>query len=219
MGAAISGLLILAFFFTSAMMLFRINLFGDIVIRDAMKSSNELEAKRARSAISITSTDDPSVFRCDTKVDATIKNLGLGTISDFDQMDVLTWYTNETGDSVTVRFTYSEGNLGKGEWSLPIIDPDDINPGLWDPDESGTLTWRLVQPQKDDTSGYIIVGTPDGVYDSDYVEFSNVVSGNCRFLHNNPSPPTADTDSQAVLPVDSDVPAAATLYNYDKKSR
>jgi len=36
------------------------------------------------------------------------------------------------------------------------------------------------------------------------------------YLHNNPTPPTGDTDSQAVLPMDSTSPTATTLYNYDQ---
>jgi hypothetical protein len=35
------------------------------------------------------------------------------------------------------------------------------------------------------------------------------------FLHNNPTPPTADTVSQLDLPMDGFAPTAATLYNYD----
>ena len=35
------------------------------------------------------------------------------------------------------------------------------------------------------------------------------------YLHNNPTPPTGDTASQAVLPHDGTVPTASVLYNYD----
>ena len=35
------------------------------------------------------------------------------------------------------------------------------------------------------------------------------------YLHNNPTPPTTDTDRQANLPMDESQPTAATLYNYD----
>ena len=41
----------------------------------------------------------------------------------------------------------------------------------------------------------------------------------CRFnycLHNNPTPPTGDTNSQADLPMDATAPTATTLYNYDQ---
>ncbi|MCP4960603.1 MAG: hypothetical protein GY925_15210 [Actinomycetia bacterium] len=35
------------------------------------------------------------------------------------------------------------------------------------------------------------------------------------YLHNNPSPPTADTSSQDLLPLDTSAPTATSLYNYD----
>ncbi len=35
-------------------------------------------------------------------------------------------------------------------------------------------------------------------------------------MHNNPTPPTGDTNSQADLPLDKTVPTATTLYNYDQ---
>ena len=36
------------------------------------------------------------------------------------------------------------------------------------------------------------------------------------YLHNSPTPPTGNTSSQAVLPLDTNSPTAATLYNYDQ---
>lgn len=35
------------------------------------------------------------------------------------------------------------------------------------------------------------------------------------YLHNNPTPPTANTNAQANLPMNTTAPTAATLYNYD----
>lgn len=35
------------------------------------------------------------------------------------------------------------------------------------------------------------------------------------YLHNNPTPPTGNTNMQASLPIDTTAPAAVTLYNYD----
>jgi hypothetical protein len=36
------------------------------------------------------------------------------------------------------------------------------------------------------------------------------------YLHNNPSPPVGDTNSQSPLPLNTTAPTASTLYNYDK---
>lgn len=40
-------------------------------------------------------------------------------------------------------------------------------------------------------------------------------AGTIYYLHNNPTPPTGDTTSQANLPLTAAAPTAATLYNYD----
>ena len=45
--------------------------------------------------------------------------------------------------------------------------------------------------------------------------FASAVSADCCYLHNNPTPPTGNTASQAVLPIDGELPTALTLYNYD----
>ena len=37
-----------------------------------------------------------------------------------------------------------------------------------------------------------------------------------HYLHNNPTPPTGDTTSQADLPLDETAPTATTLYNFDQ---
>ena len=44
-----------------------------------------------------------------------------------------------------------------------------------------------------------------------------VASGNpTYYLHNNPTPPTGDTDAQADLEMDEDEPAGTAFYNYDQ---
>ena len=57
--------------------------------------------------------------------------------------------------------------------------------------------------------------TPNGVSDSTYVDFTEVSSADCRFLHNYPTPPFEDTASQLLLPMEGGLPAATTLFNYD----
>ena len=214
MGASVGTLLTMAVLLTGTLMMFRAALFGHETINDAMKESTQLEGERAMTALSITSTEAENVFRCDTKAVVNLDNVGEVPIREFDQMDVLTWYTPETGDPFTKRFTYTPGNLEKDEWNLDILPPGNGS-GAWDPGETASLVWRFLQPQKEGTLGYVTVGAPNGVYDSDYLDFTSTISGDCRFLHNNPTPPAGDSASQVVLPMDAALPVAATLYNYD----
>ena len=46
-------------------------------------------------------------------------------------------------------------------------------------------------------------------------EVANAGPADCCYLHNNPTPPTTTTVSQAVLPMSGELPTALVLYNYD----
>jgi len=130
-------------------------------------------------------------------------------------MDLFADYTAKSGNQVSTRLAYTAGNLEQDQWTFATITPDTVHPGMWDPAETAKLTSRLSQPPKRGTLGYVTVITPNAISDSAYVDFTNAVSADCRYLHNNPSPPTGNTASQASLPLDTELPSATTMYNYD----
>ena len=214
MGASAASLLVLTVLFVGVLMMFKSSTLGEGRINGVMAEAAENDSERRRTALAVTSTVGLSVFRCDTGVEVTVDNVGEAPINNFPQMDVLTWYTLASGVPVTQAFKYSKGNLEKGEWSVGGISPDNDNPGF-DPGETATLVWRFDQPQMPNTSGYLTIVAPNGVSDSDYVEFNDVSRGDCRFLHNYPTPPQGDTFAQTVLPMGTGLPVTATLYNYD----
>ncbi|MBC8279670.1 MAG: hypothetical protein H8E48_02685, partial [Chloroflexi bacterium] len=195
-------------------MLYQTKLHGDEVVDGAVRHAAKMDHQRATTAISIVSADAFSVFRCDTSVQAEIKNTGATLIEHFDEMDVFTWYVAETGEKIITPFEYTTGNLLKDEWSVTGFDP--VNFGaVWNPGETLSFSWRFLRPQQQGTAGYITVVTPNGVSDSAYVDFTKVSNADCRFLHNYPTPPMEDTASQALLPMEGGLPSATTLFNYD----
>ena len=183
--------------------------------REAASAATRSELAQAETIIKIVSVDALGVFRCDIRAEVAVDNVGRTSISDFEAMDVLTWYTPEGGDPVTTDFVYSEGNIEKGEWALLDILPVNSSPAIWDPGEQATFTWRFPQTQEEGTTGYARLVTPNGVSDSDYVNFVDVTAGDCWFLNNNPTPSIGDTTSQATLPVGTGLPITVPLYNYD----
>ena len=217
MGASIGTLLVLSLMFVAVMITYRSDLLAGEMTGDSMREANAEQGRRSTTAVSITDITSSNAFRCDSKAIASLKNTGDEAFGAFDKMDIFTWYTPETGDPFTKRFDYTAGNLAKGEWTLRSITPD--NNLQWEPGETAEFIWRFVLPQKVGSSGYVTVSTPNGVSDSDYVAFDNVVSSDCLFLHNNPTPPTGDTASQPVLPMDDELPSAVpqltSLYNFD----
>ena len=69
-------------------------------------------------------------------------------------------------------------------------------------------------------AGGLIQGRTHALYtDSQAVPSNAFTTANCFttcwYLHNNPSPPTGGTVSQAVLPLNGSFPSASTLNNYD----
>ena len=214
MGASTASLLVLTVLFAGTLMIFKASHVGENRVSGAISAAAENHSDRYKTALEITSTVGLSIFRCDTGVEATVDNVGAAPIHNFSKMDILTWYKLASGDPVTQAFTYSAGNLEKGEWSVGGISPDNGSPSF-EPGETATFVWRFDQPQESNTSGYLTILSPTGVGDSDYVEFTDTSQGDCRFLHNFPTPPQEDTFAQEILPISTGLPAAAELFNYD----
>jgi len=68
----------------------------------------------------------------------------------------------------------------------------------------------------------VLLAGSTGVTSSSFTDTEQSIDNTVRcwvfpdyYLHNNPTPPTGDTNAQAVLPMDTTAPTATTLYNYD----
>ena len=65
---------------------------------------------------------------------------------------------------------------------------------------------------------YVVTAQDNGANESGYsseVTASPTCAATTFYLHNIPTPPTGDTNSQVVLQIDTSSPTAVTLYNYD----
>ena len=182
---------------------------------DSVKQIRDLISEDASTQISLKSTSAPIVFRCETRVEAELENTGKLTIRDFGRHDVILDYVSTAGSPVAHRFNYVVGNILRDQWTFASTTSDNTTPSEWHPTEVAFLTSRLNTQPKPGTWGYLTVATANGVSDSGYVDFQNAVSADCRYLHNNPTPPVADTAAQTVLPMDGELPTAAVLYDYD----
>ena len=217
MGTSLVSPLVLSFLFIAVLITARINMSSEELMGDAMREAIRMDGERAGARLSISAVDAPSDVRCDTQPQITLDYVGHANIVDFNEMDVLTRYTPDSGNPVTESFTYTPGNLAKGEWTLQSLSPN--NNLRFESGETAVLSLRFPQPPMSGTSGYVTISTPNGVSDSDYVNFGDVVSSDCFFLHNNPTPLIGDTASQSVLPMDNEMPSvfpqSTTLYNFD----
>lgn len=182
---------------------------------DAVRNLRDTVEERMRTEVSISSTLAPIIFRCETKVEAALENNGSLKVDDLGRQDVILDYVSTADVPAAMRFSYVVGNILRDEWTFSSTTSDTTNPSEWHPGDTAYLTSRLNTQPKRGTFGFLTVATPNGISSSAYVDFTNAVSADCRYLHNNPTPPVGNTVSQAVLPMDSKLPTAATQYNYD----
>ena len=137
---------------------------------------------------------------------ASVVNTGKGLVTDFSDMDALVDYTDSGGNPVVKRLTHAT------DWSVASISPDNVDSNSWNPDETATVNLTVSPALSLQTRGRVVLTTPKGVGDSAY--FTCVPTE--YYLNNNPTPPTADTNAQATLPMNPGAPTAVTLYNYDQ---
>ena len=183
---------------------------------DAIRQARDMEAERIDTRIEINSTSAPIIFRCETKIEAFLDNIGKVPVDELGRVDMLVSYTSVNDTPVAKRMTYrAAANIARDEWTFASTTSDTTIPSRWEPSELASLTSRLLVGPKRGTLGYLTVATPNGVQDSAYVDFANAVTADCRYLHNNPTPPIADTTSTPVLPISDELPVAPILYNYD----
>lgn len=157
MGAAISGLLIMAVFFSSALMMFRTTLFGEVLISNAMKEITRLSGEQARTNITILSASVEG--GCTLKV--AVKNLGSTSVEEFRQMDVIVQFQGTENTPQGLGYV-AAGPVAPGKWAKSL-DPvqDGFQPGVLDPQETMIIEAKLSVAATD--TGTVLVGTPNGV--------------------------------------------------------
>lgn len=121
----------------------------------SLKKMSDSEEERMKTMINIDSTSGAG-----SVLYVNVANTGHTTIRDFPKMDVIV--TNTTNQSV-YWIKYSGTGVG---WTSTILTPDDINPGLLDPDETMRITINMGTY---DFPDWVKVTTPNGVSCSKYV--------------------------------------------------
>ena len=188
----------------------------NFVHADAIANARDAEAELVNTRIELSSTSDPLLFRCQTKFDMLLSNIGSATVRELARSDLFVWFTGDSSGTTTQkRLSYTEGNLGKNEWAFTSTTSSQIDPTFWDPGEKAALTSRLSPKPATSTQAYVTFVTSNGAPESRYVSFGDQTASECFYLHNNPTPPVGDTASQTLLLVDTELPTASTLFNYD----
>jgi hypothetical protein len=167
MSNVISGLLVVATFLVAMLIL------GGMLVNSASTQAQALQiaAKmagiKARTAINIGSITVVDLGNT-SQLTAPVENQGTESISEIEKMDVIVRYTDINNLVVTQRLTYVSGTPGDNQWTLSSLSPDSLNPNIWDPDETATLTMVLAPEAQSGVSGTLVIATPNGITDSAY---------------------------------------------------
>ena len=160
MGTSVAALIVLAVLITAVVLMARSTIVSNTVVGLATKSAVDRSGERARTMF-ITE----AVTGSGSNLTLQVKNTGITSIWDFPHMDFIVTYTEPAGGGTTVVswLPFTEGGLGDNQWTMTIITPDDIEPGIWNPGERMTLDAVLAPPRKVGTIGTVAVGTPNGI--------------------------------------------------------
>lgn len=183
-----------------------------------LKEMGSLEESRIKSSCRFQNI----TLQTDNKtINAILTNNGQFKIGEFDKTDFFITYYNNSVTSHT-RLSYCLAG-GTDCWTITTISPDIVNPDILDPGENATIE-------------IVLSSAIDGNYCLwDRLKFINKEGAFCQnsfsncsytetttesttyYLHNNPTPPSGDTNAQTALPLDTTAPTQATLYNYDQE--
>ncbi len=102
----------------------------------------------------------------------TLENTGHEKLRDYPNMDLFVrYYSSSNTLELPGRLRYTESSPSGDEWTVAGISPDNINPGVLDPDENLNIWIKVDKPVKTGSqNNWLQVTTPNGVSTSKYFE-------------------------------------------------
>ncbi|MFC1969494.1 hypothetical protein ACFLVF_03300, partial [Chloroflexota bacterium] len=150
-------------------------------------------------------------------LEVSLTNDGRTSIADFSKWDVIVQYFDSQNNYHVDWLPYVEGPPDLNEWSVKGIyldaansTPELLEAGILNPDEDIIIELKLNPAVHESNYNLAIISTPGGI--SAWNHFRSYP----LYLHNDPTPPTANTTAQDTLPMSTTAPTATTLYNYDE---
>lgn len=157
--AAVTAILLAVYVFTTGA------IYTADTLAEASRESQYERAEQLESSIIIT-----NVSSNDFNIYVTLENTGHTKIRDYVHMDTIVRYYSPPDDIEIEWIPYSEADFpSSGEWVVEEITPDNINPGIFDPDEKMKLQIKVRNPIKNMSAGnWVQITTPNGASSSKY---------------------------------------------------
>lgn len=92
----------------------------------------------------------------------TVANSGQTMITFYQRIDVIIEYTAVGGARTVEHLEFNPGGMGRGEWMVSSIQPDSVNPGLFDPGERMLQSLRVSAEIQSGAVNQVVVVAPNG---------------------------------------------------------
>ena len=119
------------------------------------------QVQQVRTALSIQSGNLTMDLGCNT-LTAPVDNTGETSVTDFSEAGLLADYTNTSSSPVANHLEYTD------DWAVASLSPDTRDPAQWNSAETATFSVPISPLIQFDSSGTLVVVTPNGVTDSAY---------------------------------------------------
>ena len=165
MSSLIPGILIIATFLAASAIMFGTFLSTSTTQSESLRELGRIKREQAGSFIFISDASITlSVAGVSTDMTLLVDNEGSQPVANFSRMDVIVQYTDSSDNAVGQYLSYNPVSVGNNQWTIPSggIDPDVLNPGMWDPDETLTVELRIALDMKVDTQAVVTIATPRG---------------------------------------------------------
>ena len=170
MATVIAGMVVIASFLLTSMLMFGSFLSTSVSQGESLKVLTDVSSKRSGSGLTIDSASVVTPGGPDVAVQ--VDNSGSQSVVRFGELDVILQYTDTDNKAALRYLAYTSGSLGINQWTIATtgVQPDSFNPGMWDPGESLPIDLRVSPAIKAGAAAEVVVGTPWGVNDKSSVD-------------------------------------------------
>ena len=169
MGTVLAGKVVITTFLLASVLMFGAFLSASVSQGESLRVLTHVSSERLGSALTITSASVVTPAGPDVAVQ--VDNSGSQSVARFGDLDVILKYTDTDNTAALMYLAYTSGVLGSNQWTIATtgVQPDNFNPGMWDPGETLPIDLRVSPAIKSGTAAEVVVGTPWGVNDKSSV--------------------------------------------------
>ena len=169
MGTVLAGMVVITTFLLASVLMFGAFLSASVSQGESLRVLTHVSSERLGSALTITSASVVTPAGPDVAVQ--VDNSGSQSVARFGDLDVILRYTDTDNTAALMYLAYTSGVLGSNQWTIATtgVQPDNFNPGMWDPGETLPIDLRGSPAIKSGIAAEVVVGTPWGVNDKSSV--------------------------------------------------